>query len=437
MLPCPRRSGIRRARPRTFQALAGLACLAIVWLVAPPPAGAHGRSVSYSSWEIDGREATVSVRLKLLELSRIGPEALPPGSVSVAPAIGQPDLPARVFPTELQLIADSALCPPTGPAARRPDREGWVRYEWNVACDSDAAHLEIRSRLLLAVAPSHMHFARARFEGQSDTLREQVLTEASPRFVLRAIGGDDAESAAEQAVGSSFVDYLALGVEHILTGWDHLAFVFGLLLLAGRMGEVARLVTGFTLAHSLTLALAVMEVVHPRAAAVEAVIAFSVALVAIEKGWLIAGRPRAVPIAVLVGLAGVALATALGVLYLPPLTLAGLALFTTCYFALLTRSSSQWLRVCLTFAFGLVHGFGFAGILVEMTLPADRLVPALLGFNLGVEAGQIGVVLLLWPVLWAGRRFASGPSQRWAAELSAAGLCGLGLFWFAERILGA
>lgn len=407
--------------------------LALV-LSASSMAYAHGKSVSYSTWEIDGAGATVSVRLKLLELSRIGPEALPPGSVSVAPAAGSPDLPARVFPTELQLVADGAPCPPIGRAARRPDREGWVRYEWRVACPDEAAHLAIRSRLLLAVAPSHMHFVRARFVGQSAPLRERVLTEASPSFVVRSIGGADAP--VQDASSSRLLDYLVLGIEHILTGWDHLAFVFGLLLLAGRLGEVARLVTGFTLAHSLTLALAVMEVVHPRAAAVEAVIAFSVALVAIEKGWLLAGRPRVVPISVLVGLGGVGLATLSGAMRLPVLTVGGLAIFTACYFALSTRSTSQWLRICLTFAFGLVHGFGFAGILVEMTLPADRLVPALLGFNLGVEVGQIGVVLLLWPALWAGRRFASEGALRWAAEVSAAGLCGLGLFWFAQRALG-
>lgn len=411
-----------------------LAMALALTLCASSTAYAHGKSVSYSSWEIDGADATVSVRLKLLELSRIGPEALPPGSVSVAPAAGSPDLPARVFPTELQLVADGAPCPPVGRAARRPDREGWARYEWRVACPEEADHLAIRSRLLLAVAPSHMHFVRARFVGQSAPLRERVLTEAAPSFVLRSIGG--AEAPVEDASGSRLLDYLVLGIEHILTGWDHLAFVFGLLLLAGRLGEVTRLVTGFTLAHSLTLALAVMEVVHPRAAAVEAVIAFSVALVAIEKGWLLAGRPRVVPIAVLFGLGGVGLATLSGAMSLPVLTVGGLAIFTTCYFALSSRSTSQWLRICLTFAFGLVHGFGFAGILVEMTLPADRLVPALLGFNLGVEIGQIGVVLLLWPALWAGRRFASEGALRWAAEVSAAGLCGLGLFWFAERALG-
>jgi len=126
-----------------------------------------------------------------------------------------------------------------------------------------------------------------------------------------------------------------------------------------------------------------------------------------------------------------------GLVSLPVLTILGLMLFTACYFALLGSQSGEWLRVCLTFAFGLVHGFGFAGILVEMTLPADRLIPALLGFNLGVEAGQIGVVLLLWPMLWAGRRFASEAVARLSGELAAASLCGLGIYWLVERTFAA
>jgi hypothetical protein len=294
-----------------------------------------------------------------------------------------------------------------------------------------AEQLTIYSQILLAVAPSHMHFARARFANSSETLREQVLTEATPEFVVRDVA---AERDGKAATGSRFADYLVLGIEHILSGWDHLAFVFGLLLLATRLGDVARLITGFTLAHSLTLALAVLDLVHPRAAAVEAVIAFSVALVAIEKGWLLAGRPAKVPRIVIASLAVLGGATIAGYASLPLLTTGGLILFTACYFALVRQHSAEWLRICLTFAFGLVHGFGFAGILVEMTLPADRLVPALLGFNLGVEAGQIVVVLALWPLLWAGRRFASESLARWGGELAAACLCGLGVFWFVERV---
>ncbi len=431
---CDRPAGVRSKlrcllRSLTFTSLAfAWLCLPLSLLCARPTA-AHGRSVSYSSWELEAGGAEVSVRLKLLELSRLGPEALPPGSVPGSRMPGTPDLPARAFPRELSLLADGVPCRAPRSAERRPDLPGWVRYRWRIDCPEDAATLTIRSRILLDVAPSHMHFARVRMGEPTRTVRERVLTEASPEFVVR----QPISGAAPTEIGSHFLDYIELGIGHILTGWDHLAFVFGLLLLASRFGEVARLVTGFTLAHSLTLALAVLDWVHPQAGAVEAAIAFSVALVAIEKGWLLSGRGRAIPAVVLAGLAALGLASIFGWSRLPLPSVTGLMLFTACYFALIARSEGDWLRVFLTFAFGLVHGFGFAGILVEMALPSERLVPALLGFNLGVEIGQLGIVLLVWPLLILGKSFATPPLQRWASEISSAALCALGLYWLVER----
>ena len=392
-------------------------------------AESHGRSVSYSNWDIAADGAEVDVRLKLLELTRLGPEALPPGSVPGSWTPGAPDLPGRSFPRQLVLLADGTPCKAPAAAQRQADDPGWIRYRWHVECPENARTLSIRSQLLLEVAPSHMHFARVRNDGVSGAVRERVLTEASPEWVLHepSAAGDAAP------LGSEFRDYVVLGIEHILSGWDHLAFVFGLLLLATRFGEVARLVTGFTLAHSLTLALAVLDWVHPNGAAVEAAIAFSVALVAIEKGWMLSGRSRIIPMSVLAGLGVLAFAALLGWSTLPFLTVAGLILFTGCYFALVARHEGNWLRICLTFAFGLVHGFGFAGILVEMSLPSDRLVPALLGFNVGVEIGQLCIVAILWPLLVVGKRWATPGLGRWAVEGSTAALCGLGLYWLVER----
>ena len=403
---------------------------------------AHARSVSYSSWDIDPQGgAEVTLRLKLLELSRLGPEALPPDRIppdgeeraasAGSSATGRiADANLRALPRQLTLRAGGEPCTVPGGARRLPDEPGWVRYRWRIVCPADAASLILRSRLLLDVAPSHLHFARVRLDGASDTIREQVLTEAQPEFVIRSA---EPSPSGDPALGSRFVDYLALGVDHILSGWDHLAFVFGLLLLSSRFGEVARLVTGFTLAHSLTLALAVLDRVDPRAEAVEAVIAFSVALVAIEKGWLLSGRHPAIPIALLGGLGALAGAAAFGSSALPLQSVLGLLVFTACYLALVDRHRGDWLRIALTFAFGLVHGLGFAGILMEMALPDERLVPALLGFNLGVEIGQIGLVLVLWPLLLLAGRVAPVPLLRWGSELSAAALCGLGLYWLALR----
>lgn len=435
-------SAVARARADAGSCLVPwlLLCLALALGLAPE-VRAHTRSVSYSSWEIDLQGgAEVTLRLKRLELSRLGPEALPPDRVSggeertastgsgAEAAIGDPNV--RAFPRLLTLRAGDEPCPLPSAARRLPDEPGWVRYRWRIVCPSDAASLVVRSRLLLDVAPSHLHFARVRLGGVSETIREQVLTEAQPDFVIRSL---QPSPNGETAIGSRFVDYLALGVDHILSGWDHLAFVFGLLLLSSRFGEVARLVTGFTLAHSLTLALAVLDRIHPRGEAVEAVIAFSVALVAIEKGWLLSGRHRAIPIALLGGLGALAGAAAFGASALPLQSVLGLLVFTTCYLALVDRHRSDWLRISLTFAFGLVHGLGFAGILMEMTLPDERLVPALLGFNLGVEIGQIGLVLVLWPLILLAGRVAPVPLRRLGPELSAAALAGLGLYWLIER----
>jgi hypothetical protein len=415
--------------PRHWIATAALLGIVAAALLGPGIASGHGRSVSYSNWVIGPSGADVSVRIKLLELSRLGPDALPPDSLPGTSNRAGPDRPGRSFPRQLTLLADGEACSIPDVAARRPDEPGWVRYRWRVECPENAEMLSIRSRILLDVAPSHLHFARVRTADSSMSSRERVLTEASAEWVLRR----PEQTQTTAAVGSAFRDYVWLGIEHILSGWDHLAFVFGLLLLASRFGEVARLVTGFTLAHSLTLALAVLDWVHPNAGAVEAVIAFSVALVAIEKGWILSGRRAMVPGFVIAGLVGLASARVLGWSSLPLLTVAGLILFTACYFALGVRNESGWLRICLTFAFGLVHGFGFAGILVEMALPSDRLVPALLGFNVGVEIGQLGVVALIWPLLALGRRATTPETRRFGVELSTAALCGLGLFWLVER----
>jgi len=147
-------------------------------------------------------------------------------------------------------------------------------------------------------------------------------------------------------------------------------------------------------------------------------------------------RPRAVPIAVVAGLVGLAAASLAGVGAVAASTLLGLALFSGCHFGLLDRvERPARLRAAVAFAFGLVHGFGFAGVLAELELPRDRLVPALLGFNVGVEIGQLAVVVAVWPLL---RWLASGHGRWYArvAEMGSAAICGFGLYWFVVRVFG-
>jgi hypothetical protein len=305
-------------------------------------------------------------------------------------------------------------CPPAAPPTTRADREGWIVVAWDVRCA--APPTAIVSRLFATEAPSHLHFVRRRTT--AGALEERILTAAAPRWPL---GHEH---------GASIGDYVALGIEHIASGWDHVAFVLTFLLLAGSLGEVAAVVTAFTVAHTATLGLATIGLVRPDPAAVEALIGFSIALVALEGAWILGGRGRVLPVLAAGGLAGV---TAVGSPVLGTGTLLGLALFTACQWGLLASvARPHRVRALIAFGFGLIHGFGFAGVLAEMRLPRGHVLPALLGFNVGVEVGQLAIVAAGWLVLTGLARRAPA-LRRLVAEAGSAALCGLGLYWFVVR----
>jgi hypothetical protein len=397
-------------------------CAALAVLLAAVAAQAHTRSVSYSSWKLDARGASVQVRIPLLQLSRLAFDPL------VDVATGGPV--AAYLEETLTLRAGEARCAPTEPARSQAAPEGWAHFRWRVACEASGAR-SLESAVLLEVAPSHLHFAR--IAGDGIPTHERVLTGTEPRWRFE----EALTTGAGSAVGTPLGGYVVLGVEHIVTGWDHLAFVLALLLLAGGLREVGVLVTAFTVAHSVTLGLAVLGWVRPDGAAVEALIGYSIALVAAENAWLLGGRGRAVPMAAAGGTALLGVASLFGVGSVGAGVWAGLAVFAGCHFALLRRAKRPArLRAAVAFAFGLVHGFGFAGVLAEMALPTGRLAPALFGFNVGVELGQLGIVALVWPLLaW----LASAGRETWHARVAEAGsaaICGLGLFWFATRAFG-
>jgi hypothetical protein len=259
---------------------------------------------------------------------------------------------------------------------------------------------------------------------------ERVLTGAEPGWRLESEEGDGTDA----STGSSIWSYVMIGVEHIGTGPDHLAFVLALILIAARLGEVATVITGFTIAHSITLAVAALGLAKPESQEIGALVGLSIVLVAAENAFLLGGRPRSIPAVTVLGLGAMALLSALGIGGIGSLTLAGMTLFAFCYFGLLGRAERPArLRIAISFAFGLVHGFGFAGVLVEIALPRERLLPALLGFNLGVEVGQLVLVAALWPLLRDLARLRDGRPHRLVVEAGSALLCSVGLFWFLTR----
>jgi hypothetical protein len=212
--------------------------------------------------------------------------------------------------------------------------------------------------------------------------------------------------------------------------------LLALLLIGGGFGQVARVVTGFTVAHSITLGLVVLGYLRPNPAPVEALIGFSIALVAAENVWLTGRRSYTLPGLIALALGLIAFAAARGHGRVPALTLTGLGLFSFCYFGLLRRASRvSTLRWAIAFVFGLVHGCAFAGVLVEAGLPTERLAAALFGFNIGVELGQLAAVAVAWPVL---RRLEThGEGWRLAVlNYGSTAVLALGVFWFVSRTFG-
>jgi hydrogenase/urease accessory protein HupE len=181
--------------------------------------------------------------------------------------------------------------------------------------------------------------------------------------------------------------YLLLGIEHILTGFDHLSFVLGLLLLVKSPRTLIKTVTAFTVAHSITLAAAALGLVHVNPSVIEALVAFSIVFVAVEVVRAYQGE-------------------------------SGLT------------ARYPWL---IAFTFGLLHGFAFAGSLAEIGLPARNIPLSLLLFNVGVEIGQllfVGAVLLLIALLHRlPRRL-----PHWTLWVPPYAIGGLASFWVIQRL---
>jgi hypothetical protein len=172
--------------------------------------------------------------------------------------------------------------------------------------------------------------------------------------------------------------FVKLGVEHIFLGYDHIMFLLALIVIGGRLRSLIKIVTAFTVAHSITLILAALQIVTLPPRVIESGIALSIAYVAAEN-------------------------------------------------FVVDQANHRWI---LTFMFGLVHGFGFANVLRDLGLPTRGLIPSLLAFNVGVEIGQICIVGVLFPVtLW----IAQQTFRRKAVFVLSSVILFFGAAWFVER----
>lgn len=372
--------------------------LGLLLVVAPPP---HDNSSSQSLVDVraDGLVAQLRVQAEsVLELPGVDPDQngwLDPDEFEAA----RDQIRAHLRENWV-LRADSPEAPPLALQLERLelveqgrsalDLARFVEVEWSWSGEPPA-RLELEMTLFSVTSP--MHIDTCRVVWPDDSYRDARTWGGQPRASFEALAApraptDAGAEATPRGQGPSFLVDLRLGVEHMLGGWDHLAFLLGLLVLCQSLRALLGLVTAFTLAHSLTLALAAYEVVRLPGAPVELVIGLSIAYV---------------------GARGL----------------------------ILKEPGAPWLEAG---AFGLVHGLGFASQLARQLEASASPLQLLLGFNLGLELGQLLVVVaLLLLVTLLRLRPPAVPGARRAllprnlGRLASLGVLLAGLFWSYER----
>ena len=362
--------------------------LALLLLFASLAAQAHKPSDSYLHLNIDGARVTGQWDIALRDLEQaIGLDANGDGDITWGELRArQADIAAYAL-ARLRIEGDAKNCPlvVTGHQVDRHSDGAYEVLRFAADCAGAPAAIEIGYKLFFDFDAQHKGLLNLEYQGRVQSL---VFTAEQPkqRFEL-----------GELTAMRQFLSYGHDGVWHIWIGYDHILFLLSLLLPAVLMRErrrwlplarfgdafwdVFKIVTAFTVAHSITLSLAALGVISLPSRLVESAIAASVLLAALNNLWPLVGGRR-------------------------------------------------WV---VAFAFGLIHGFGFASVLTELGLPRDALVLALVGFNLGVEAGQLAVVAAFLPLAYYLR--ASWFYRRMVLFGGSVAIVAVAMVWLLERSL--
>ena len=279
--------------------------------------------------------------------------------------------------------------------------------------------------------PGHIHYARINHHmGQIRTL---VLNENNHEIVFFT----QIDEVVKQNWFDSFKQYIGLGFTHILEGIDHLLFLLALLILCQSLKSLVFAATGFTIGHSLTLGLAASNIVIPQVNIIESLIGWTIILASIESINLPRHELRKTQFGILLMVITVILLSLFEINELKIGFILGLGLLTLAILKLSEdREQSDKLRPMLAIIFGTIHGFGFANILSEISLDRTNFLVSLLGFNIGVEIGQILVLVIMWGLMsFLAKKILSSNMKKITGLVSSI-LCSIGLYWFLTRLLG-
>jgi HupE / UreJ protein len=391
----------------------------LIWMSAAllgnAPAEAHTRSQSHSVWEIKGDEVDLVMTIPVVEADRVSNDASEPSDDRLKAYLTE-----RVYP-----LGGGKRCPVVPPVETLSAAAGFRKFDLTFKC-ATPNDLQVHSAAFFDLVPSHTNFAQVQ-NALTGEFTEQLIT--SEHRTVDVTGGEGS-----RLKSARFVEFVRMGMLHIFTGVDHMSFLLGLVLISRRLRDLVFVVTGFTIGHSLTLALAVTGVLRPHAEYIDALVALTIALIGAENIVVQTQKPTLVALIVGGCLASMALVNALGFGGLPSLLLLGAGLFTANYLMISGRlRDAGRLRILITLVFGLIHGFGFAADLLELQLPPERLAELLVGFNVGVEIGQLLLVAGATLAVAMLVRLKLALPRPLVVDVASSFLVALGVFWFVSR----
>jgi len=389
-----------------------LAC-AIIAASIPTDLWGHTRSESHSNWLFDGSSVHLTFSVSNVEARRLTTDHSIPGDA---------ELVAYLMP-RVGATASGRPCRVSSPPRPVAAATGYRRIEFLYDCSASKG-IVLHSEAFFEIVPTHVNLAEV--QSAKGDFAEYVLDSGSRTIDLDAMNG--------KIAGAGFLTFVRMGIMHIFTGVDHMSFLLGLVLISRRFKDLAFVITGFTLGHSLTLALAVTGVIRPHAEFIDALVALTIALIGIENISVITRRPGLLAVCTATPLVIMALLRVAGIGLLPPLLLLGAGLFASNYLMVSghVRDASR-LRLVVTLVFGLIHGFGFAADLLSEPIPTAQLAELLVGFNVGVEIGQLSVVILLTLAVTALRYAKLTLPRRITVDVCGAFLVLIGTYWFVSR----
>ena len=349
------------------------------------PLNAHYFSESFSKWNVVDNKVEANFSLLTLESTRIF-QVENYQKIMFEENLSETDVFKIYLSQHLKVTSEGKNCSLVDEIKELNSQEGSLNLSLNFECPSNK-EIKIINNALFNLVQSHIHIARIYIDNN-------LYTEKALFFNDQSI--DLNEEKENNSFSNSFYKFFSLGLDHILSGYDHLLFILGLLLLVTNLKRLLLVITGFTIGHSLTLSLSVINIFQVKSSLVEALIGYTIMFVGLEYLYKENKDHRVSMIFI----------TTLSLLLLifgnlinpnfPYFLILGILLFSLGYFYLLKNLNSENnLLSIITIIFGLIHGFGFGGFLLGSKISSENIFSGLLGFNLGVEVGQIIFVLLI------------------------------------------